>query len=223
MNKVSGKSLLNNQILSRNEINEVFNTFHQNNPDPKTELEYNNLYTLLIAVVMSAQATDVSVNKATKNLFENYSTPEKILELGEEGLKRYIKSIGLFNSKANNIINLSKILIEKYNSEVPLDFDKLVNLPGVGRKTANVVLNCWLGAETMPVDTHVYRVAKRIGLAASSTIIAVEKELIKNIPKKFLAKAHHWLILHGRYICKARKPKCNECVIVGICKSKDKT
>ncbi|HJD62921.1 MAG TPA: endonuclease III [Rickettsia endosymbiont of Degeeriella rufa] len=198
-------------------VNKIFEVFSKNNENPKTELVYKNDFTLLVAVILSAQATDVSVNLATKSLFETYDTPEKILGLGEEGLKKYIKSIGLFNSKAKNIIALCQILISTYDSKVPNNFEELVKLPGVGRKNANVVLNCLFGLPTMAVDTHVFRVAKRIGLAKGNTPEAVEKELLQIIDEKWLSHAHHWLILHGRYICKARKPDCEICPIKKYC------
>ncbi len=196
----------------------IFQIFSSENPEPKTELEYTNLFTLLVAVSLSAQATDISVNKATKSLFKIADSPEKMLELGENRLRSYIKTIGLYNKKAKNIILLSKILVEKYKGEVPLSFDELYTFPGVGRKTANVILNSWLKIPTMPVDTHVFRVAKRIGLSTGTTPEKVEKELIANIPSKWLTYAHHWLILHGRYICKARKPACSICHISHYCK-----
>lgn len=198
-------------------VNKIFEVFSKNNENPKTELVYKNDFTLLVAVILSAQATDVSVNLATKSLFEIYDTPEKILGLGEEGLKKYIKSIGLFNSKAKNVIALCQILISNYDSKVPNSFEELVKLPGVGRKTANVVLNCLFGLPTMAVDTHVFRVVKRIGLAKGNTPEAVEKELLQIIDRKWLSHAHHWLILHGRYICKARKPDCEICPIRKYC------
>ncbi len=195
----------------------VFTILSKKNPEPKTELEYTNLFTLLVAVSLSAQATDVSVNKATNSLFKVADSPSKMLTLGEDGLKSYIKTIGLYNNKAKNTIALSKMLVEQYKGEVPLTFDELKSLPGVGRKTANVVLNCWLKLPTMPVDTHVFRVAKRIGICSGSTPEKVEHELLANIPKKWLMYAHHWLILHGRYICKARKPMCDICPISNYC------
>ncbi|QCS24734.1 endonuclease III [Rickettsia parkeri] len=198
-------------------VNKIFEIFSKNNPNPKTALIYKNDFTLLVAVILSAQATDISVNLATKSLFATYDTPEKILELGEEGLKKYIKSIGLFNSKAKNIIALCKILISNYQASVPNDFKALIKLPGVGRKTANVVLNCLFGMPTMAVDTHVFRVANRIGLAKGGTPEIVEKELLQIIDTKWLTHAHHWLILHGRYICKARKPDCDICPIKEYC------
>ncbi|AFB21438.1 endonuclease III [Rickettsia canadensis] len=198
-------------------VNKIFEILSKNNPNPKTELIYKNNFTLLVAVILSAQATDISVNLATKSLFKIYDTPEKILELGEEGLKKYIKSIGLFNIKGKNIIALCKILINEYDNTVPNSFKELVKLPGVGRKTANVVLNCLFGMPTMAVDTHVFRVAKRIGLAQGSTPEVVEKELLQILNKKWLMHAHHWLILHGRYICKARKPDCDICPVKKYC------
>lgn len=198
-------------------IDKIFSIFSENNPAPKTELVYNNNFTLAVAVILSAQATDVSVNKATKDFFSEYDTPEKIFALREDGLKDYIKTIGLYNSKAKNIIAFCKILIDKYNSEVPDNFEQLLSLPGIGRKTANVILNCAFGHLTMPVDTHVYRTAHRIGLSSGKTPEKVEKELLNVIQKKWLEHAHHWLILHGRYTCKARKPLCDECSISQYC------
>jgi len=204
--------------MQTKQINEIFQILSQTNPEPKTELVYENHYTLLVSVVLSAQATDKSVNNATKNLFIHYNSPEKMLELGLDGLKQYIKTIGLFNSKAKNVIELSKILVQKYHSQVPDNFDDLILLPGVGRKTANVVLNCAFGKPTMPVDTHVYRVARRIGLADGATPEKVERQLLKAIPKKWMKFAHHWLILHGRYICRAKKPLCEKCSVQKYCK-----
>lgn len=198
-------------------INQIFEIFQNINPTPKTELVYLNNFTLLVAVVLSAQATDISVNKATKELFMHYNSPEKILALGEEDLKKYIKSIGLYNAKAKNIIALCEVLIKEYNSQVPTNFEQLIKLPGVGRKTANVVLNCAFNQPTLAVDTHVFRVAKRLGLAQATTPEKVEKELLENIHEKWLSFAHHWLILHGRYICIAKKPKCSICPVQKIC------
>jgi endonuclease-3 len=197
--------------------NRIFEIFSNITPEPKTELNYHNLYTLIIAVLMSAQTTDEAVNKATKNLFKIADNPEKMILLGEEKLKNYIKTIGLYNTKAKHVMELSKILIQKYSGNVPLEFDDLIKLPGVGRKTANVVLNCWLKLPTMPVDTHVFRVSKRIGIAFSNNPESVEKELLENIDSKWLSHAHHWLILHGRYVCKAKKPDCNNCKIRDFC------
>ncbi|MEM6339391.1 MAG: endonuclease III, partial [Pseudomonadota bacterium] len=199
-------------------INQIFQIFSNNNPTPKTELEFINNFTLSVAVILSAQATDISVNKATKNFFPSYDTPEKILSLGEDGLKKYIKTIGLYNSKAKNVIALCEILIDKYNSDIPSEFDELIKLPGIGRKTANVILNCAFGKPTMAVDTHVYRVSNRIGFSNGNTPEKVERDLLKKIPNKWLNHGHHWLILHGRYTCKARKPLCSECPITEYCK-----
>ena len=205
-------------LLKTKEINEIFKIFSKKNPLPKTELNFHNNFTLLIAVVLSAQATDVGVNKATNSLFKIIKTPKDILNLGEEKLKTYIKTIGLFNSKAKNIIALSKILHEKYNNIVPDKFEHLIKLPGVGEKTANVVLNCVFGKKTIAVDTHVFRVSNRIGLVNEKTIDKTAKKILKKVPDKWQLHAHHWLILHGRYICTARKAKCNECLIENICK-----
>ncbi len=203
--------------MNKAKINAIFQIFSDNNPHPKTELESVNNYTLLVAVVLSAQATDVGVNKATRGLFKVADTPEKMLKLGEDGLKSYIKTIGLFNAKAKNVIALSKKLVEEYNSEVPEDFEKLKSLPGVGVKTANVVLNCAFGHPTIAVDTHVFRVSNRIGLVKTKTADATGDKLLKVIPKEWQMHAHHWLILHGRYICKARKPECYRCPIIALC------
>jgi len=200
----------------------IFETLKESNPTPTTELEFNSHFELLVAVALSAQATDISVNKATKKLFPVANTPEKILALGEEGLKKYIKTIGLYNSKAKHIIQTCNILIEEFDSAVPEDRASLEKLPGVGRKTANVILNTAFGHPTMAVDTHIFRVSNRIGLAKATTPLGVEKQLIKTIPKEFLHDAHHWLILHGRYICTARNPKCAECPIKEWCEFKEK-
>ncbi len=201
---------------------EIFERFRKANPHPTTELKYGSPFELLVAVILSAQATDVSVNKATGKLFAVANTPEAILALGEEGLKKYIRTIGLFNNKARNIIATCRILIEKFGGEVPDNRRDLESLPGVGRKTANVVLNTAFGQPTMAVDTHIFRVANRTGLAPGKTPLAVEKKLLKGIPKEFLKDAHHWLILHGRYVCTARKPKCDRCLIEDLCEYKDK-
>jgi endonuclease-3 len=209
-------------MLKKETIDKIFQIFSDLNPEPKTELEYVNNYTLLVAVVLSAQATDVGVNKATKSLFAVVDTPEKMVALGEEGLKKYIKTIGLFNAKAKNVIALSHMLIEKHNSQVPHDFEALKALPGVGVKTANVVLNCAFGEPTIAVDTHVFRVSNRIGLVSTKTPDATGEPLLKVIPKKWRQHAHHWLILHGRYVCKARKPLCFSCPIVNYCQYEDK-
>ena len=193
------------------------------NPNPKGELNYINSYTLLVAVVLSAQATDVSVNKATKNLFKIAKTPEQMLDLGEANLKNHIKTIGLYNSKAKNIINLSLMLKTKHRSIIPQDLETLQQLPGVGRKTANVVLNMAFGDPTIAVDTHVFRIANRTGLAEGKTPLEVEKILKRITPNKFKHHAHHWLILHGRYVCKSRKPDCPNCVVREHCNFKAKT
>ena len=193
------------------------------NPNPKGELNYINSYTLLVAVVLSAQATDVSVNKATKNLFKIAKTPEQMLDLGEANLKNHIKTIGLYNSKAKNIINLSLMLKTKHRSIIPRDLETLQQLPGVGRKTANVVLNMAFGDPTIAVDTHVFRIANRTGLAEGKTPLEVENILKRITPNKFKHHAHHWLILHGRYVCKSRKPDCPNCVVREYCNFKAKT
>ena len=193
------------------------------NPNPKGELNYINSYTLLVAVVLSAQATDVSVNKATKTLFKIAKTPEQMLDLGEANLKNHIKTIGLYNSKAKNIINLSLILKTKHRSIIPQDLETLQQLPGVGRKTANVVLNMAFGHPTIAVDTHVFRIANRTGLAKGKTPLEVEKILTRITPNKFKHHAHHWLILHGRYVCKSRKPDCPNCIVREYCNFKAKT
>ena len=199
-------------------VDKIFEVFESLDPVPQTELKYENIFTLLVSVVLSAQATDISVNKATKELFACYDTPELIFGLGEENLKKYIRTIGLYNTKAKNIIALCRVLIADYNSEVPNNFEELIKLPGVGRKTANVVLNCAHGLPTVAVDTHVFRVSKRLGLASGNNPDKVENELLKIIPTKWLKNAHHWLILHGRYICKARKPLCSVCPVRDYCK-----
>ncbi|HEV7289076.1 endonuclease III [Sphingomonas sp.] len=193
------------------------------NPHPETELESVNDYTLLVAVVLSAQATDAGVNKATRRLFAEVDTPEKMVALGEEGLKQRIKTIGLFNSKAKNVIALSEALIAQHGSQVPEDRDALEKLPGVGRKTANVVMNVAFGHETFAVDTHLFRVGNRTGMARGKTPLAVEKKLEKGVPQPFRLHAHHWLILHGRYICKARTPECWRCPVTDLCAFKPKT
>lgn len=204
-------------------IEKIFSIWQKENPQPKTELVYSNNYTLLVAVVLSAQSTDVGVNKATKELFKVADTPQKMLKLGEAKLKKYISTIGLYNAKAANVIKLSQRLVDEYNSQVPHDFEALRSLPGVGQKTANVVLNCAFGEPTIAVDTHVFRVANRIVFVSENTPEKVEAALLKVIPKKFQTHAHHWMILHGRYICVARKPKCLECNIKNLCQFPDKT
>jgi len=200
-----------------------FQTLKNANPEPKTELIYESTFELLVAVILSAQATDISVNKATKILFATANTPEKITRLGEAGLKQHIKTIGLYNSKAKNIIQTCKILVEKHDSIVPNERHQLESLPGVGRKTANVVLNTAFRQIAMAVDTHIFRISNRTGLAPGKTVLEVEKKLLKRVPKKFLLDAHHWLILHGRYICTARNPKCSQCSVEKICNFKKKT
>lgn len=202
---------------------EIFRRLKENNPHPTTELHYNSSFELLIAVILSAQATDVGVNKATAKLFPIANTPEKIQALGLEGLKAYIKTIGLYNGKAANIIKTCDILIKQHNSQVPEQREALEALPGVGRKTANVVLNTAFGHPTIAVDTHIFRVSNRTKLAMGKNVDAVEKKLIKVIPKEYKIDAHHWLILHGRYTCIARKPRCASCIIEDLCEFKEKT
>ena len=204
-------------VLSREQVISLFERFKSENPVPKTELIATNNYTLLVSVVLSAQATDKSVNKATESLYQKVDTPQKMLELGEDGLIAYIKSIGLYKNKAKNVIALSKILIEKFNSEIPKTREDLMSLPGVGRKTANVILNVVYGEKTMPVDTHLLRISPRIGLSFGTTPESIEMDLLKIIPDEYMQHAHHWLILHGRYVCTARNPKCSECLISYIC------
>jgi endonuclease-3 len=196
---------------------ELFARLRELDPHPKTELSYASPFELLVAVMLSAQATDIGVNKATKKLFPIANTPQAMLELGEEGLKRYIATIGLFNAKAKHVLATCRILIEKHGGHVPHDFEALKSLPGVGRKTANVVLNVAFDEPTIAVDTHIFRVANRTGLAPGKTPEAVERGLMKNVPAEFRQHAHHWLILHGRYVCKARKPDCPRCVIRDLC------
>jgi endonuclease-3 len=209
--------------FSKDEAAEFFARLKKLNPAPATELDYINPYTLLVAVVLSAQATDKGVNRATKPLFEKVKTPEAMVALGEAKLIEYIKTIGLFRNKAKNVIALSKALITHHNSEVPRDRDALEALPGVGRKTANVVLNVAFGEKTIAVDTHIFRVANRTGLAPGKTPLEVEEGLLKIVPDAYLEHAHHWLILHGRYTCVARKPLCPTCVVNDLCRFKDKT
>ena len=209
--------------LKPDQIEAFYAKLAKANPNPRGELDYINPYTLLVAVVLSAQATDVSVNKATEPLFKIADTPEKMLNLGEAKLKDYIKTIGLYNMKAKNVIALSRILIEEFNSTVPQDRDTLQKLPGVGRKTANVVLNVAFGHSTIAVDTHIFRVSNRTGLAPGKDPLAVEAQLEKRTPEKYKRNAHHWLILHGRYVCKARKPECPRCVVSEICAYPAKT
>jgi endonuclease III len=210
-------------MLNRDQIEAFFKALKKATPIPKGELDYINPYTLLVAVVLSAQATDVSVNKATEKLFRLADTPEKMLELGEEALKAHIKTIGLFNTKARNVLRLSRLLIDEHGGRVPADRAALQKLPGVGRKTANVVLNIAFGQPTIAVDTHIFRLANRTGLAPGKDPLAVELALEKRVPEKYKLHCHHWLILHGRYVCKARKPECGRCVLRAICQFKEKT
>jgi len=198
---------------------EFFRRLQTLNPNPVTELEYHSTFELLVAVILSAQATDAGVNLATRRLFTKANTPRAVLELGEDGLKDYIRTIGLFNSKAKNIIATCEALLEKHAGEVPSEREQLEALPGVGRKTANVILNVAFGQPTMAVDTHIFRVANRTGLALGKTPLTVERKLLKSIPEKYLLNAHHWLILHGRYTCKARNPNCPECIVRDLCRT----
>ena len=202
---------------------QIFERLRAANPQPRTELEYATPYQLLVAVILSAQATDRSVNGATRSLFPVAGTPQQIVALGIEGLSPYIRTIGLYNSKAKHIVEASRILLERHGGEVPRDRDALEALPGVGRKTANVVLNCAFGEPTIAVDTHIFRVANRTRLAPGRTVHAVEQALLRHVPEEFRLDAHHWLILHGRYVCKARKPDCAQCVIRDLCESREKT
>lgn len=202
---------------------EIFSRLQKDNPNPTTELNFNSTFELLIAVILSAQATDKSVNIATSKLYSVANTPDAIYKLGEPGLKKYIKTIGLFNTKAKNIIKTCRILIDEHNSIVPDDQKKLEALPGVGRKTANVVRNTAFGHPTMAVDTHIFRVSNRTRIAPGKNVLEVEKKLVKFIPKEFIVDAHHWLILLGRYTCVARKPRCGSCLIEDLCEYKDKT
>lgn len=201
----------------------IFERFHQANPEPTTELHYRTPFELLIAVILSAQATDKGVNKATEKLFKVAATPQAIVNLGEPGLKEYIKTIGLFNAKARNILETCRILLEQHGGRVPDTREALEALPGVGRKTANVILNTAFGEPTIAVDTHIFRVANRIGLAAGKTPLAVEMQLMENVPEAYRHDAHHWLILHGRYVCTARRPRCPACLIRDLCEYPDKT
>lgn len=205
-------------LLQQEEIKEVFERFKKENPNPTSELKWTNSFTLLVSVVLSAQATDKSVNKATESLYKIADTPQKILSLGEDTLISYIKSIGLYKSKAKHIIELSKMLISEFDSKIPDNLEDLIKLPGVGRKTANVVLNVLFNKPTMPVDTHLLRISPKIGLAQGSTPLEIEKSLCARIPQEYMNHAHHWLILHGRYVCTARNPHCENCIINDICK-----
>ncbi|HRP74938.1 MAG TPA: endonuclease III [Rhodocyclaceae bacterium] len=209
--------------MKRDAIGEFFRRLAQANPHPTTELEYGSPYQLLVAVVLSAQATDKSVNIATRGLFATAPTPEAMLGLGEDGVAEHIRTIGLYRNKARNTVALSRMLLERYAGEVPHDRAALEALPGVGRKTANVVLNTVFGDPVMAVDTHIFRLANRTGLAPGKDVIAVEKALMRRIPRQYLRDAHHWLILHGRYVCTARRPRCGECIVRDLCDFRDKT
>jgi endonuclease-3 len=209
--------------MNREKRSEIFRRLQAQNPHPTTELAYRSHFELLVAVILSAQATDVGVNKATARLYPVANTPQAILALGEEGLKEYIKTIGLFNSKAHNVIETCRILIEKHDAEVPRDRKALEALPGVGRKTANVILNTAFGEPTIAVDTHIFRVSNRTGIARGKSVLEVEKRLLRLVPDEFKQDAHHWLILHGRYTCIARKPRCGSCIIEDLCEFRDKS
>jgi endonuclease-3 len=209
--------------MRRADAFEFFRRLAESNPAPETELEYVNPYTLLVAVALSAQATDVGVNKATRSLFAKVRTPQQMLELGEEGLKQHIKTIGLYNTKARNVIAAARILVDEFGGEIPEEREKLEKLPGVGRKTANVVLNVAFGQPTIAVDTHIFRVSNRTGLAPGKNPLEVELKIEKNVPETFVTQAHHWLILHGRYICKARVPECWRCPVIDLCAYRPKT
>ncbi len=208
--------------MNKNNIAAFFARLAEHDPEPKTELEYKNIFTLLVAVVLSAQATDKGVNRASKDLFARADNPQDMYALGEDKIRDYIKTIGLYRNKAKNVYHLSEKLINEFAGEVPLEREALMSLPGVGRKTANVVLNVALGADTFPVDTHVFRLCNRTGLAAGKNVDEVEKKLEKRVPAPYRNHAHHWLILHGRYICVARKPKCHICLVDDLCKFKEK-
>ncbi len=218
----TGQPAKRSRRVTKAEAAEMFRRFAAANPEPKSELVWTNPYTLLVAVVLSAQATDVGVNRATKDLFQTVDTPEKMVNLGEEGLIEHIRTIGLFRSKAHNVIALSRQLIDRHGSAVPANRADLEALPGVGRKTANVVLNVAFGEPTMAVDTHIFRVSNRTGLAAGRTPLDVEQALLKIVPDEAMPHAHHWLILHGRYVCKARSPSCPTCLIADLCHFPDK-
>lgn len=209
--------------MKPDQIQEFFRRLQKQNPEPKSDLEYTNPYTLLVAVTLSAQATDIGVNKATKALFKIVDTPQKMLDLGIDELINHIKTIGLYNNKAKNVMAMAEILVNDYNGEVPRTREALMKLPGVGRKTANVVLNVAFGEKTMAVDTHIFRVSNRTGLAPGKNPDKVELALLKAVPDEFMLYAHHWLILHGRYVCKARTPDCANCNVYDLCQFKDKT
>jgi len=223
LKKKPAKKKLPRPKLTRAQIAEIYKHLHSLDPAPRTELHYHNPYTLVVAVALSAQSTDVGVNKATKALFEKADTPEKMLALGEDAVREHIKTIGLYRTKAANVIKLSRRLTEVYGGIVPDDRDALMSLPGVGRKTANVVLNEAFGQPTMAVDTHIFRVANRTGMAPGKDPLEVELNLLRVTPDEFALHAHHWLILHGRYTCIARKPRCFNCAVIEFCKFKDKT
>ncbi|MGI9283489.1 MAG: endonuclease III [Endozoicomonas sp.] len=209
--------------MNKEKRTQIFTRLRDQNPNPTTELNFSSPFELLIAVILSAQATDVGVNKATDKLFPVANTPQAIFDLGVEGLKEYIKTIGLFNAKAENVIKTCRIMLDQHEGEVPDTREALEALPGVGRKTANVVLNTAFKQPTMAVDTHIFRVSNRTGIAPGKNVLEVEKRLVRLIPKEFLLDAHHWLILHGRYVCKARKPQCGSCIIEDLCEFKEKT
>jgi endonuclease III len=209
--------------MKRANIEEFYRRLAEADPEPQGELDYINVYTLLVAVVLSAQATDIGVNRATKKLFEIVDTPEKMVKLGEKKLTSHIKTIGLYRTKAKNVIRLSEMLVAEHNSEVPQDRDALVKLPGVGRKTANVVLNIAFGEPTIAVDTHIFRIGNRTGIAPGKNVDVVEQGFLKRTPETYMLHAHHWLILHGRYVCKARKPECPKCIVADLCQFKGKT
>lgn len=209
--------------MNKEKRTEIFKRFQQANPEPKTELEYSTPFELLAAVLLSAQATDKGVNIATRKLFAVANTPAAIAALGVAGVEEYIKTIGLFRSKAKHLVQTAEILRDQYKGEVPCDREALESLPGVGRKTANVVLNTAFGQRTMAVDTHIFRISNRTGIAPGKDVLEVEKRLLKLVPQEFMLNAHHWLILHGRYVCKARKPECTRCSIVDLCEFKKKT
>tara|TARA_B100001142_G_scaffold304505_1_gene332664 strand:- start:914 stop:1561 length:648 start_codon:yes stop_codon:yes gene_type:complete len=210
-------------VMIRENVEEFYRRLAEADPEPKGELNYVNEYTLLVAVVLSAQATDIGVNRATKELFEIVDTPEKMVKLGKSKLISHIKTIGLYRTKAQNVIGLSEKLIVEHESKVPKDRDALIKLPGVGRKTANVVLNIAFGVPTIAVDTHIFRIGNRTGIARGKNVDMVEQGLLKQTPKKYMRHAHHWLILHGRYVCKARKPNCPDCMVSDLCQYKEKT
>lgn len=209
--------------MNKKNIHEFFRRLRERNPEPESELQWTNPYTLLVAVTLSAQATDIGVNKATKDLFQIVDTPQKMLALGLDGLKDHIKTIGLYNTKAKNVMAMAQILVDEHGGDIPETREELVKLPGVGRKTANVVLNVAFGQPTMAVDTHIFRVSNRTGLATGKTPEQIERGLLKVVPDEFAVHAHHWLILHGRYICKARKPDCAACPVSDLCEYDEKT